>query len=71
MKNFLEHIQLGTYLEALIHILTLGYGTRVATFISVDILGFSSCGCCSRKQYLNRLTNPRYEGNCKGVRLFN
>jgi hypothetical protein len=70
MKKILEHIQLGTYLEALIHVLTLGYGTRVATFISVDILGFSSCGCCSRKQWLNRLTDKSYDGKCKGVKLW-
>lgn len=66
----MKWIKIGDYVEALIHVITLGFGSRVATFISVTLLGFSSCGCCERKEWLNRLTDKRYEGNCKGVKLF-
>lgn len=64
-------IKIGDYTEALIHVITLGFGKRFSEWIAVGILGFKSCGCCERKEWLNRLTNPRYEGNCKGVNLFN
>lgn len=70
MKRFLEHIELGTYLEALIHVLTLGYGKRFSEWLAVDVLGFSSCGCCERREWLNRLTDKSYDGKCKGVKLW-
>ena len=70
MRKFLEHIKIGDYTEALIHVITLGYGKRFSEWIAVDILGFKSCGCCERREWLNRLTDKRYEGNCKGVKLF-
>lgn len=70
MHKFLEHIKIGDWVEALIHVITLGYGHRISTFIAVDILGFKSCGCCKRKEWLNRLTNPKYDGFCEGVKLF-
>jgi hypothetical protein len=70
MKEFLKHIKLGDYVESLIHVLTLGYGNRISHWYAVDILGLKSCGCCSRKQWLNRLTNPEYDGKCNEVRLF-
>lgn len=66
----MKWIKIGDYVEALIHVITLGFGKRIATFISVTLLGFSSCGCCERREWLNRLTDKRYEGNCKGVKLF-
>ena len=66
----MKWIKIGDYVEALIHVITLGFGKRIATFISVTLLGFSSCGCCERREWLNRLTDKRYDGNCKGVKLF-
>lgn len=66
----LQWIKLGDYTEALIHVVTLGFGKRFSEWIAVDILGFKSCGCCERREWLNRLTDKRYEGNCKGVNLF-
>ena len=66
----MKWIKIGDYVEALIHVLTLGFGHRIATFISVTLLGFSSCGCCERRQWLNRLTDKKYDGNCKGVKLW-
>lgn len=66
----MEKIKIGDWVEALIHVVTLGYGKRLSEWIAVDILGFKSCGCCERREWLNRLTDKRYEGNCKGVKLF-
>mgnify|MGYP001458126587 FL=1 len=63
-------IKLGDYIEALIHVLTLGYGKRISTWIAVDLLGYESCGCCERKQWLNRLTDKEYNGNCKDIKLW-
>lgn len=66
----MKWIKLGDYLEAVIHVVTLGFGHRIATFIAVDLMGFKSCGCCERKQFLNRLTDKRYEGYCGDMKLF-
>jgi len=66
----MKRIQLGTYLEALIHVFTLGYGSRVSEWIAVDLLGYQSCGCCERKQWLNRLTDKDYDGECDSIKLF-
>ena len=66
----MKRIQLGTYLEALIHVLTLGYGEHIALFIAKKVFGKDSCGCCERKQFLNRLTNPHYDGECNQIKLF-
>ncbi len=67
----MKWIRIGDYVEALIHVITLGFGKSLSTYIAVHLLGFNSCGCCERKEWLNRLTDKSYEGNCKGVKLFN
>lgn len=69
MQRF-KWIRLGDYLEAVIHVVTLGFGHRIATWIAVDLLGFKSCGCCKRKEWINRLTDKEYDGFCEGVKLF-
>jgi hypothetical protein len=66
----LKRIKLGDYIEALIHVITLGYGQRLSEWIAIDVLGYDSCGCCERKQWLNRLTNPHYDGECNQIKLF-
>jgi len=66
----MERIKIGDYVEALIHVVTLGFGGSIATYIAVDILGYESCGCCERKQWLNRLTNKSYDGMCGSIKLF-
>ena len=66
----MKWIRLGDYTEALIHVITLGFGKSLSTYVAVHLLGFKSCGCCERREWLNRLTDKRYEGNCKGVKLF-
>lgn len=65
----MKWIKLGDYVEALIHVITLGFGHRISSFIAVDILGFNSCGCCERKQWLNRLTDKQYDGECNGIKF--
>jgi hypothetical protein len=69
-NKWIHHIKIGDYVEALIHIITLGYGARLSEWIAVDILGYDSCGCCERKEWLNRLTNPHYDGECNQIKLF-
>ena len=66
----MHRIKIGDYLEALIHVITLGFGKRLSEWIAIDLLGYKSCGCCERQQWLNRLTNPNYDGRCNGVKLF-
>ena len=66
----LKQIKLGDWLEFLIDFFTLGYGARLSEWIAVDLLGYDSCGCCERKEWLNRLTNPQYDGECNQIKLF-
>jgi hypothetical protein len=66
----MKRIKLGDYLEALIHVITLGFGGRLSEWIAIDILGYESCGCCERKQWLNRLTDKDYNGRCNEIKLF-
>jgi len=66
----MQRIRIGDWVEALIHTITLGYGKRISSYIAVDLLGYKSCGCCERKQWLNRLTDRSYDGKCNGVKLF-
>jgi hypothetical protein len=66
----MKWIKLGTWLEFLIDTFTLGYGEHIALWISKKVFGKDSCGCCERKQWLNRLTNPQYDGRCNEIQLF-
>lgn len=68
-QDVLKVIKLGDYVEALIHVITLGFGQRLSEWIAIDLLGFKSCGCCERKEWLNRLTDKDYDGECKGIKL--
>ena len=62
-------IKIGDWVEALIHVVTLGFGQRLSEWIAIDLLGKQSCGCCERKQWLNRLTNKDYDGECNQIKL--
>ena len=64
--SFKKHIRIGDWFEALFHTISLGYAKRLATAIA-SILGYQSCGCCERKQWLNRLTNPQWDGKCNDI----
>ena len=35
----MKRIKLGDYVEALIHVLTLGFGGRLSEWIAIDLLG--------------------------------
>jgi len=65
-NRFKRHIKIGDWVEALIHTITLGYGERIALGIA-KLFGYHKCYCCERKQWLNRLTNPMYDGKCDQI----
>ena len=64
----MKWIKLGDYTEALIHVITFGFGNRIASLIA-NWMGFDSCGCCERKEWLNRLTDKDYDGKCNQIKL--
>lgn len=68
--RFKYSIKLGTWLEFLIDMFTLGWGEHIALWIAKKVFKKNSCGCCERKQWLNRLTNPHYDGQCNGIKLY-
>jgi hypothetical protein len=70
MRNIISKIQIGTYVEFIINLLTLGKGELLALFIAKKFFNSNSCGCCERKQWLNKLTNPHYDGKCNQIKLF-
>jgi hypothetical protein len=65
----MKRIKIGDYFEALIHIITFGYGQRLSEYIAIDVLHYKSCGCCERKQWLNRLTDRTYDGKCNQIKI--
>lgn len=65
----MKWIKIGDWVEALIYVITLGFGERIALFVARTFFDSDSCGCCERKQWLNRLTNKDYDGNCNGIKL--
>jgi hypothetical protein len=66
----LKKIKLGNVAEIIIEIISLGYGEQLALWIAKKLFNKNTCGCCERKQWLNRLTNPAYNGNCGSINLF-
>lgn len=66
----MKKIKLGDWVEAFIYTFSFGYGSRLSTWIAVDVLGYKSCGCCQRKEWLNRLTDKTYNAHCGGINLF-
>lgn len=67
--KWIKRIRLGDYAEACIHVITFGFGKRISEWIAIDLLGYKSCGCCQRKQWLNRLTDKTYDGKCNMIQL--
>jgi hypothetical protein len=65
-----KKIQLGTWLEIFIKIVTINNGERIALLIAKRFFNSDSCGCCERKQWLNRLTDKEYDGGCNQINLF-
>lgn len=66
----MERIKIGDWVEALIYVITFGFGERISLWIAKKVFNSDSCGCCERKQFLNRLTNPHYDGECNQIKLF-
>ena len=66
----MKRIKLGDWVEALIHVITFGFGERIALFVARTFFNSNSCGCCERQQWLNRLTNPKYDGQCNELKIF-
>jgi hypothetical protein len=69
MKSLLKHIQLGTYLQTILFIITIGQSEHIALFIAKRFFGRNDCGCCRRKEIMNRWTNPDYDGKCNQINL--
>lgn len=65
----MKRIKLGDWLEFLIEIFTLGYGEQIALYVAKKFFNSDKCFCCERKQWLNRLTNPEYDGKCNQISL--
>ena len=51
-------IKLGNFVEKLIAIVTLGYGKRIANYVAKK-MGYESCSCETRKEWLNTLFNKQ------------
>ena len=49
-------IKLGDIVEGLIQVVTLGRGKDFASWLA-NKLGYESCGCDERKEWLNKLSN--------------
>ena len=66
----MKWIKLGTWLKWIINIITLGTGKYISTWLAVDLLGYESCYCCERQEWLNRLTDKNFNGHCGDVKLW-
>ena len=53
-------MRLGDITEALIAILTLGQGKRIANAVA-RLFGFEDCGCDRRRIWLNNLFIPKHK----------
>ena len=51
-------MQLGNIIEKIIAVITLGYGHSIATGVAKK-LGYESCGCETRKEWLNTLFSKK------------
>jgi hypothetical protein len=56
-------------LEFLIKVITFNNGEQIALWIAKKVFNKDTCGCCERKEWLNRLTNKDYNGNCGMIKL--
>jgi hypothetical protein len=52
-------IRIGSILEHIIGLVTLGHGKTMAHKVA-KLFGYSSCGCDRRRMYLNQLTCKSY-----------
>jgi hypothetical protein len=54
----MSKVKLGNIIEKIIAVITFGYGHSIATWIAHK-LGYETCGCETRKQWLNTLFNKQ------------
>jgi hypothetical protein len=66
----MKRIKIGDWVEALVYTITFGTGEHIALFIAKKLFDSDKCYCCERKQWLNRLTNPQYDGKCNQIKLW-
>jgi hypothetical protein len=66
--EIIKRVKIGDWIEALIYVITFGFGEKISLFVARQ-MGKDSCGCCERKQWLNRLTNKEYDGKCNQIKL--
>ena len=65
----MKWIKLGSWLELLIKIVTFNTGERIALWVAKTFFNSDKCYCCERKEFLNKLTNPSYDGECNTIKL--
>ena len=65
----MKWIKLGTWLEFIIDVISLGTGEFIALWIAKTFFNSDKCYCCERKQWLNRLTDKTYDGKCNQIKL--
>ena len=65
----MKTIKIGDWVEALIYVISFGFGERISLWVAKTFFNSNKCYCCERKQWLNRLTNPSYDGFCDGIKL--
>jgi hypothetical protein len=68
--EILKRIKIGDWVAALIYTVSFGFGEHISLWIARKFFKSNTCGCCERKEWLNRLTNKEYDGHCKeGIKL--
>ena len=68
--EYLKWIKIGSWLEWIIKIITFNKGEHIALWIAKKFFDSDKCYCCERREWLNRLTNKSYDGQCNGIKLF-
>jgi hypothetical protein len=67
--EILKRIKIGDWVESLIYTVSFGFGEHISLWIARKFFRSNSCGCCERKEWLNRLTNKEYDGKCNQIKL--
>ena len=65
----MERIKIGEWVEAFIYVITFGFGARLALWIARTFFNSDDCHCCQRKEWLNKLTNHQYDGECDSIKI--
>lgn len=65
----MKRIKIGDWVEAFIYVITFGFGERISLWIARTFFNSDDCHCCQRKEWLNKLTNPQYDGECDTIKI--